>query len=169
MGGTDGWSVAVTAPQSNYLSDTYLGIRINLLVSVIAALASIVVAMKLSSNISKPMQACAQRMKLLVEGDLSAPVPQVRGQDETAELTRSTAEMVTGLSAIIGDISYLLDEMSNQNFDVQSLHREAYVGEFQSILHSMRTLKEQLSGTRSMPPQARSPPPAVRSPTAPRV
>ena len=124
-----------------------MGIRINLLVSVIAALASIVVAMKLSSNISKPMQACAQRMKLLVEGDLSAPVPQVRGQDETAELTRSTAEMVTGLSAIIGDISYLLDEMSNQNFDVQSLHREAYVGEFQSILHSMRTLKEQLSGT----------------------
>ncbi len=147
VGGTDGWSVAVTAPQSNYLSDTYFGIRINLLVSVIAALASIVVAMKLSSNISKPMQACAQRMKLLVEGDLSAPVPQVRGQDETAELTRSTAEMVTGLSAIIGDISYLLDEMSNQNFDVQSLHREAYVGEFQSILHSMRTLKEQLSGT----------------------
>ena len=32
-------------------------------------LASIVVALKLSSNISVPMRACAERMKLLVEGD----------------------------------------------------------------------------------------------------
>jgi len=84
---------------------------------------------------------------MLVEGDLSSPVPQVKGQDETAELTRSTAEMVTGLNTIIDDIGYLLTQMANQNFDVQSAHREAYVGGFQSILQSMRTLKVELSNT----------------------
>ncbi len=63
-------------------------------------LASIVVALKLSSNISAPMHACARRMKLLVEGDLDSPVPQAIGRDETAELTRSTAEMVNGLNII---------------------------------------------------------------------
>ena len=147
VGGTDGWSVAVAAPKMNYLADTYFGMVINVVVIVISILASIVVALKLSSNISIPMRACAERMKLLVEGDLDSPVPQVVGRDETAELTRSTAEMVSGLHLIINDIDYLLNEMANQNFDIQSSHRDAYVGSYQSILLSMRNLKMSLSST----------------------
>ncbi|EOS64845.1 methyl-accepting chemotaxis protein [Oscillibacter sp. 1-3] len=145
--GTDGWSIAVTAMKKDYLADTYFGMLINVLVIVASILASIAVALKLSSNISVPMQACARRMKLLVEGDLESPVPQARGQDETAELTRSTAEMVKGLNTIINDIGYLLNQMANKNFDIQSAHREAYVGGFQSILLSMRNLKMELSST----------------------
>ncbi|MCX4373020.1 MAG: methyl-accepting chemotaxis protein [Dysosmobacter sp.] len=147
VGGTDGWSVAVAAPKSNYLADTYFGMVINVLVSLVSVLVSIVVALKLSNNISIPMQACAKRMKLLVEGDLDSPVPQTKGQDETAELTRSTAQMVFGLNTIISDIGYLLTEMANQNFNIQSSHRDAYVGDFQSILRSMQNLKVELSST----------------------
>ncbi|MEY8387654.1 methyl-accepting chemotaxis protein [Oscillospiraceae bacterium 38-13] len=147
VGGTDGWSVAVTAMKKDYLADTYFGMAINILVIILSVLASSVVALKLSSNISVPMRACAERMKLLVAGDLESPVPQTQGQDETAELTRSTAEMVTGLNTIINDIGYLLTEMAGQNFDIRSSHRDAYVGKFQSILTSMRTLKVELSGT----------------------
>ena len=55
--------------------------------------------------------------------------------------------MVTSLNTIINDIGYLLTEMANQNFDIRSSHREAYVGDFQNILQSMRTLKVELSGT----------------------
>ena len=145
--GTDGWSVAVTAMKKDYLTDTYAGMLVNVLAIVASVLASIVVALKLSSSISDPMQACVRRMRLLVEGDLTSPVPQATGQDETAELTRTTAEMVAGLNTIINDIGYLLTEMANQNLDIQSAHREAYVGGFQSILQSMRTLKVELSGT----------------------
>lgn len=147
VGNTDGWSVAVTVLKSEYLATTYFGIMLNIVVIVISILASIVVALKLSNNISVPMHACAKRMKLLVEGDLESPVPEVTGQDETAELTRSTAEMVTGLNTIINDIGYLLTEMANQNFDIQSAHQDAYVGQFQSILSSMRHLKVELSNT----------------------
>ncbi len=147
VGGTDGWSVAVTALKSEYLADTYFGIFINLAVIAASILASVVVALMLSNRISGPMRACAERMKLLVAGDLDSPVPQADGQDETAELTRSTAEMVTGLNTIIHDIGYLLTEMANKNFDIQSSHRDAYVGQFQSILQSMRILKIELSNT----------------------
>ncbi len=147
VGGTDGWSVAVTALETEYLSDTYFGIIINLAVIAASILASIVVALKLSNNISGPMRACARRMKLLVEGDLSSPAPPIKGKDETAELTRSTAEMITGLNTIINDIDYLLTQMAGQNFDIQSSHHDAYVGGFQSILLSMRHLKISLSNT----------------------
>lgn len=147
VGSTDGWSLAVASPKANYLADTYFGILISVLVIVVSIIASIVVAVKLSGNISVPMRACAQRMKLLVEGDLESPVPQATGQDETAELTRSTAELVAGLNTIISDIGYLLHEMANKNFDIRSSHRDAYVGGFQRILESMRTLKLELSDT----------------------
>ncbi len=147
VGGTDGWSVAVTAMKKDYLAETYFGMFVNIAVMIVSVLASVIVALKLSNNISVPMQACARRMKLLVEGDLTSPVPQSHGQDETAELARSTAELVTGLNTIIHDIGYLLTEMAGKNFDIQSAHREAYVGSFQGILESMRTLKVQLSAT----------------------
>ncbi len=145
--GTDGWSVAVASPKINFLADTYFGILINLAVIMGSILASIVVALKLSNNISRPMRACAERMKLLVQGDLDSPVPEAVGQDETAELTRSTADMVSDLNTIISDIGYLLNEMANQNFDIQSSHRDAYVGSYQNILLSMRNLKVSLSDT----------------------
>ena len=145
VNGTDGWSVAVVAPQSDYLSGTYFDIAINLVMMALAILLSIIVALKLANNIGRPMKACAERMRLLVEGDLESPVPEVVSKDETGMLTQSTAELVEGLSTIIHDIGYLLGEMANQNLDIQSSHRDAYVGDFQSILHSMRNLKVELS------------------------
>ena len=105
VNGTDGWSVAVVAPQSDYLSTTYFDIAINLVMMVLAILLSIIVALKLANSISRPMKACAERMRLLVEGDLESPVPEVVSRDETGMLTESTAELVTGLSTIIHDIA----------------------------------------------------------------
>lgn len=147
VGGTDGWSVAVTAPKTDYLADTYFCMIINIIVVLVFMLISVVVAMKLSNHISVPMKVCAARMKLLVEGDLESPVPESTGKDETAELIRSTAELVAGLKLIMKDIGYLLTEMADQNFDIQSFHREAYVGDFRGILESMRILKVKLSDT----------------------
>lgn len=147
VGGTDGWSIAVASPKVNYLGNTYFSIVIVLLVILFSIFASVVVAVKLSGHIGVPMRACAERMRLLVEGDLQTPVPQAAGQDETAELTRSTAAMVTGLNTIIGDIRYLLNELAELNFDVRSEHKSEYVGDFQSIMLSMRHLKEKLSET----------------------
>ncbi len=145
VNGTDGWSVAVTAPQSDYLSGTYFDIVINVVMIVLAILLSIIVALRLANSIGRPMKACAERMRLLVEGDLESPVPEVISKDETGMLTQSTAELVAGLSTIIHDIGYLLGEMANQNLDIRSRHRDAYVGDFQSILGSMRNLKVELS------------------------
>ena len=51
-----------------------------------------------------------------MEGDLKSPVPETRGQDETAELTRATADMIAGLNTIIDDIGYLLNELAHQNY-----------------------------------------------------
>lgn len=144
--GTDGWSIAVTAPQINYLESTRDAMVINIVVIVISILLSIIVALTLAINIGKPMKACVDRMKLLVEGDLDTPMPQIRNKDETGVLVRSTEALVEGLRTVINDISYLLNEMANQNLDVHTEHEDVYVGNFHNILLSMRNMRIELSG-----------------------
>ena len=142
---TDGWSIAVTAPQLNYLASTRNAMVINILVIVGAILVSVIIALILAFMISRPMKICADRMKLLVEGDLETPMPKITSRDETGMLARSTASLVEGLSIVINDIGYLLNEMANQNLDVYTEHEEVYVGSFRNILLSMRNLKVELS------------------------
>lgn len=142
---TDGWSIAVTAPQLNYLASTRDAIVINIVVIVVSMLLSVVVALVLAVNISGPMRACAKRMKLLVEGDLETPMPQIKSKDETGMLARSTVALVEGLSTVINDIGYLLNEIANKNLDVHTEHEDVYVGSFRNILLSMRNMKVALS------------------------
>ncbi len=142
---TDGWSIAVTAPQLNYLASTRDAMVINIAAIVISILLSAVVALALSINIGKPMKACAKRMELLVQGDLDTPMPKITSKDETGMLAKSTASLVEGLSTVINDIGYLLNEMANQNLDVRTQHEDVYVGSFRNILLSMRNMKAELS------------------------
>lgn len=144
--GTEGWSIAVTAPQLNYLSSTRDAMVVNIVVIVIAMLVSIAIALTLAFRISSPMKACAERMKLLVEGDLETPMPKIAGRDETAMLAKSTESLVEGLRIVIDDIGYLLNEMANQNLDIRTEHEEVYVGSFQNILVSMRNMRKELNG-----------------------
>lgn len=145
VNGTDGWSIAVTAPQMNYLASTYNGMVINILVMAGSILISVIVALLLANSISKPMKACAKRMQLLVEGDLDTPVPKLNSKDETGMLARSTASLVEGLSTVINDISYLLAQLAEQNLNIRTEREEVYVGSFRNILLSMRNMKLELS------------------------
>lgn len=142
---TDGWSIAVTAPQLNYLASTRDAMVVNLAVIVLSIVASVIVALVLAAHISRPMKACAERMKLLVKGDLETPMPRITTRDETGMLANSTASLVEGLGMVIHDIGYMLTEMANQNFDVHTKHEEVYVGGFRNILDSMRHMKRELS------------------------
>ena len=143
---TDGWSISVTAPQINYLQSTLDAMVINIGVIVISIVLSVIVALALAINIGRPMKACVNRMKLLVEGDLETPMPKVTSKDETGVLVRSTETLVEGLRIVISDISYLLNEMANQNLDVQTKHEDVYVGSFRNILLSMRNMRIELNG-----------------------
>ncbi len=142
---TDGWSIAVTAPQINYLESTRDAMVINIAVIAASILISVIVALALAVNIGKPMRACVKRMKLLVEGDLETPMPKITNKDETGVLVRSTETLVEGLRTVINDISYLLNEMANQNLNVHTEHEDVYVGSFQDILLSMRHMKTELN------------------------
>ncbi len=142
---TDGWSIAVTAPQLNYLAAAYKAMAINIAVIAVSILISMITSLLLANNIGTPMKACARRMQQLVEGDLDTPMPEIKNKDETGMLTASAASLVDGLGLVIHDISYLLTELANQNLDIHTRHEEVYAGSFQNILLAMRNMKIKLN------------------------
>ena len=147
VGNTDGWSLGLTVPQSDLMGDVYAAMIATIIVAIVMTLLGIVIAVGLAISISRPIQACAERIDLLAAGNLSAPIPQINNKDETGRLAKSTGHIVQHLQDIIGDLSYLLKEMANGNFNIRSRDHGYYIGDFAPVLASMQQINRDLSST----------------------
>ena len=146
--GINGWSIGVTAPISDFIDGTVWSIIMTLLVMLSMSMLGKKTASKLGSEIGDAVRICAERLKLLAQGDLSTEVQNLNTEDETKILEDSTRAIVEIQQTIIGDIQYLLNEMSNGNFDVTSkIGEDTYVGEYSEILNSIRGLKKGMTET----------------------
>lgn len=88
-----------------------------------------------------------KRLKTFAQGNLKEPFPQLEQDDEIADMIREAQEMAENLGLVIGDIGYVLGEMSNGNYAVESKNWDKYLGEFISIRSGMEQLKLQMNGT----------------------
>ncbi len=146
--GINGWSIAITAPTSDFNGITILGVVITVVLLIVTLVSATIVANKFGTRIGGAVSVCAQRLKLLAEGDLTTEVPVVDTEDETKILAESTAEIVGTQQTIIGDVRYLLNELAEGNFDVRSrIGQEAYVGAYMALLEAMRALRDDMTET----------------------
>ncbi|WP_206458047.1 methyl-accepting chemotaxis protein [Anaerovorax sp. IOR16] len=147
---TNGWTFAVNAKKSDFMKKLYSGIVITIITLLIGILLAFILARKTANRIVNPIISCVKRLELLAdEGDLKSPVPVINAKDETAILAAATEKLITNTRIIINDADYLLGEMANGNFAVQSQKREVYIGDFENLLISMRKINYQLSDTLS--------------------
>lgn len=147
IGGTNGWSIGVTAPQRDFLGATNLSVAITLFLLVVSVAAAILVALRLANSIGNPIQACARRLKELAQGDLDKEVPKINRRDEIGTLAESTDTIVTSMSRIIKDMDWGLEEIAGGNFTIDSREKELYVGGFHPLAISMYRITERLSDT----------------------
>lgn len=145
--GTNGWMVAVDAPVTDFLGSVVIGIIIGAAIGVIAVAYSIYKAKQIGQRIGEPVAQCTDRIQLLAQGDLHTPTPKVETGDELQILAEATASLSDNLQQVIGDTDYLLGEMSEGNFAIESNCREAYIGDFSGLLESIRKLNHKLSET----------------------
>ena len=142
---TDGWSLAINAPTSDFTKSTIQGITITIVLMILFLAGVSCIAYVLAKQIGDPVKSCAQRLKLLAEGDLDTPVQAVHTKDETQVLSESARNLVEGFNTMIKDMDYMLAEMSGGNLTVDSQCEEAYVGGYSGLLQSARKLNQQLS------------------------
>lgn len=109
---------------------------------------SIVFCIYITRSITLPLNEVQTAARKMANGSLDISV-QYQSKDELGDLADSMRQLGESLSAIIKDEDYLLDQMSNGNFDVFTKVEDRYVGDFHSILMSMRKIKNKLSSVLS--------------------
>lgn len=147
---TNGWSLGIMAPQSDFMEATNTSILAVIIIAVLIMTSSVVISLFLGKSIGKPIKLCTQRISGLSRGDLSSPVPDVKAKDETGILAQATAATVHKLNSIINDVGRILGEMAGGNFSVNTRECSTfYAGDFTKIIEHMDEIKAKLSKTLS--------------------
>ena len=146
ISGSDGWSLAVTVDQAEFLRTsqyaTYLLIGIIVILLVLSGLFALFVG----KSIAAPVSACSQRLQTLAEGDLKTPVPQVDGNDEVAALAAAGATMVASFASIVDEVDRKLSKIAAGDL-TDDLNNATYPGDFASLQQNLTVIGRRLNET----------------------
>lgn len=144
---TNGWSVALSAPVMDFMGSTIQGMIICIIILIIALVSGTYFANRLGAEIGNPIGECSERLKLLAQGDLQTPVPDIQSKNETGVLAEATKTIVESMKIVIEDADFLLGEMAAGNFMVKAEKEEYYVGDFHGLYDSLKILNHTLNDT----------------------
>lgn len=146
ISGTDGWSIAVTIDEDEFMRPADYGNFIQIVICVAVCIIVIVISLKVSHSIAAPVVKCANRLLTLSQGDLRSPVPQVKSRDETRILADSTAQLVKDFGGIVHEMENVLGAIANGDLS-REVSGQGYPGDFAVLWESLRVIIEKLNST----------------------
>ncbi len=117
-----------------------------LAIAVVALLITLILAARLTTALTKPINQLDAAAQQMAKGDLNISIS-YQSEDELGELSDSIRKMASMVKTVVNDTGRLLREMANGNFDIRSEHYDVYIGEFETLLASIRKLNIGLSST----------------------
>lgn len=121
-----------------------IAVAILLIIAIISILTALFLGMYIAKGIREPLYEIENAAKEMAKGKLNTNIT-YEGKDEMGSLAESMRITIKGLSNIVADISYLLQEMSGGNFDIHSRAGDSYIGDFQPIRQAFRGITRSLS------------------------
>lgn len=140
----NGSSIATAQANTTYKWVTCLIIIFVIIISLI----SLYITKLVSRIIVEPLDKVKSALFSITEGNLDVNL-NYKSKDEFGELSDEVNIFLKGLTTIIKDERYLLEEMAKGNFDIKSNARDKYVGDFEPILLSIRKINSKLGSTLS--------------------
>lgn len=114
---------------------------------ILIGIVCIITCMKIAKIISKmltdPITELREAAQMLKNGELNIQIA-YESEDELGELADDFRAACAQMRTVIEDAGYLLSEMANRNFNINTRAEESYVGEFNTLIMSMRKLNRQL-------------------------
>ena len=146
--GTDGWSICVGAPESEFTQGVTQTIYISIALLIVLLIIGTLITLGCVKTLAVPITAVMNRLHAFSKGDISSPMPNISTASIELESLKSSMEETTEyVSAVVTDIDFILTEMSDGNFDLFSKAPDKYIGDFENILASFRKLKKSLNGS----------------------
>lgn len=113
------WVLAVTVSYFEFIGKQLAGLIVLAAVAAAVIAVSIILILKTSARIVKPVRSCTKRIELLAEGDLKSDMPEMenfKSNDETGILVESTRRNIRHLNSMIRHISDSLEQMAAGDF-----------------------------------------------------
>lgn len=117
-------------------------------VVVLALLGGTSVAFLVVDSIVPPLKESMRVLSAVAKGDLSVKMG-YEAEDEFGDLSRVVDGFVEELSTIIKDAGRLLNEMAQGNFNIKTNALDKYVGDYENLLLSMRSIRDRLGASMS--------------------
>lgn len=116
---------------------------------VLSIIISITFAKYITKSITEPVEEMEIATRNLSQGILAYDNIKYESADELGGLAKNLKVSMELLSKMIQDLSFLLEEIAQGNFQAKTTAEQAYVGEFQKLLLSIRQMNNNLSDTLS--------------------
>lgn len=100
----------------------------------------------ITKSICDPIYELEAAAKKLSKGELDVAIT-YESADELGDLAENFRVATAQIYEAVQDAGYLLGEMANNNFNVNTTKEDKYVGDFELLLTSMNTLNRQLNAT----------------------
>lgn len=107
---------------------------------------SVAFALYITKSITQPISEIETAMGNLSQGILTADIT-YESEDELGNLSNRMEQSMETLAVMIRDVSFLLGEIAQGNFQVKTKAEDSYVGEFKPLLLSIRDMNASLSDT----------------------
>ncbi|MGN0674596.1 MAG: methyl-accepting chemotaxis protein [Oscillospiraceae bacterium] len=136
------WVLAVTVSYFEFMKKELIGLAVLALCALIVIIVSIILILKTSARIVKPVCSCTKRIELLADGDLKSDIEACTSNDETGVLVESTRRNIRHLNSMIKHISESLEKMSEGDFthEIEGKFR----GDFEPIKASLDNIMNSL-------------------------
>lgn len=137
------------AANAEYIGAVVTGVAsaaVIILVSVLSLFFAIRIEKIIIKLLMVPIEQLENAAYKLQAGELDIDIP-YESEDELGTLASSFRVSCDRLHEIVKDAGYLLTEMANGNFNISTRIEDKYVGEFKTIILSMRQLNRQMDAT----------------------
>lgn len=132
---TNGWSIIIAAPISDFSSSIYNTVIDIIVVVIVLVIISAILAGILAGTITKKIVVVKDTLEKLAEGDFSSEIKEDSGKSELSVLINSTYSLKKTLTGIIGDSNKILGAMASYNLTSKDMKN--YPGEFNTIAESV--------------------------------
>lgn len=141
---TTGWLAIATLPVSEVNSTRNYLLAILAGVSIVILAVMILVIVVMIRRMMRPLTEISSDMEEFSRGNLEINI-RARGNDEIGRLSSSIRSSIFALKDMINDISYILEQISNGNLDVEVNGK--YIGDFKFIKEALEKIIRSLNLT----------------------
>ena len=139
------WSLVIQNPKSDYNHLINAAMLAAALSTLAVLVVSILLILRLSQSISRPVKSVTDRMIALSDGDLHTEVSLVSSGDELEVMTRTLDDTVESVNRYISDIQQVLTQVAGGNLRMEP--QVEYKGDFILIRESLHTILNSMNET----------------------